>query len=57
MYQAIGNINGIYVVVEIGGYLYLTKGAAFSYHEFLMPAGRELNEADWVKMMEELKIE
>ena len=27
-------VSHIYVVVEIDGYLYLTKGAVFKYHEF-----------------------
>ena len=49
-YAATGNINNIYVVVKIDGHLYLTKGAAFSYHEFPMPQGRELKEEDWLDM-------
>jgi len=37
LHTATGNINNIYVIVEIGGYLYLTKGATFSFHEFYIP--------------------
>ena len=36
--------DNIYVIVEIEGYLYLTKGATFSYHEFSMPQGKELKD-------------
>lgn len=34
LYEAVGPAHSIYVVVEIGGYLYLTRGAVFSYREF-----------------------
>jgi hypothetical protein len=34
LYEAVGPAHNIYVVVEIGGYLYLTRGAVFSYREF-----------------------
>ena len=54
MYKAVGNINCIYVIVEIDGFLYLTKGAAFSYHEFFMPSGNVLQDKDWVEMKKNL---
>ena len=34
VYEAVGPAHEIYVVVEIEGYLYLTRGAVFSYREF-----------------------
>ncbi|MBR5086014.1 MAG: DUF3160 domain-containing protein [Muribaculaceae bacterium] len=34
LYEAVGPAHEIYVAVEIGGYLYLTRGAVFSYREF-----------------------
>ena len=34
LYEAVGPVHEIYVVVEIEGYLYLTRGAVFSYREF-----------------------
>ena len=34
LYEAVGPAHEIYVVVEIEGYLYLTRGAVFSYREF-----------------------
>ena len=34
LYEAVGPAHTIYVVVEVGGYLYLTRGAVFSYREF-----------------------
>jgi hypothetical protein len=37
LYVATGKANEIYVVVEINGYLYLTRGATFSYYEFVVP--------------------
>jgi len=54
LYAATGNINNIYVIVEINGYLYLTKGATFSYHEFPMPQGKELKDEDWQEMRQKI---
>lgn len=34
LYASVGSIYNIYVIVEIGSFLYLTKGATFSYKEF-----------------------
>ncbi len=34
LYEAVGPAHEIYVVVELDGYLYLTRGAVFSYREF-----------------------
>ena len=34
LYEAVGPADEIYVVVEINGYLYLTRGAVLSYREF-----------------------
>ena len=47
-----GNVNDIYVVVEIEGYLYLTKGAVFAYHEFHIPLGNRLTDEEWQEMLE-----
>ena len=50
-----GNANNIYVVVEIEGNLYLTRGATFSYYEFVQPLGTRLTDEEWQKMLEEKK--
>jgi hypothetical protein len=55
LYIATGNINNIYVIVEIDGYLYLTKGASFSFHEFSMPRGKELKDVDWQEMRKKIR--
>ncbi len=34
LYEAVGPAHEMYVVVEIDGYLWLTRGAVFSYREF-----------------------
>jgi hypothetical protein len=47
-----GYVNNIFVVVEIEGYLYLTKGAVFSYHEFTRPINERLTDEEWQKMLE-----
>ena len=53
LYNAVGPADVIYVVVEIGGYLYLTRGAVFSYREFhdACSAPRHTDE-EWQKMLE-----
>ena len=53
LYNAVGPADVIYVVVEIGGYLYLTRGAVFSYREFhdAYSAPRHTDE-EWQKMLE-----
>ena len=53
LYEAVGPAHSIYVVVEVGGYLYLTRGAVFSYREFQedIAAPRKTDE-EW---QEELK--
>lgn len=40
------------VIVPIGGKLYLTRGAAFSYHEFIHPASDRLTDEKWQKMLQ-----
>jgi hypothetical protein len=35
LYAAVGNVQQIYIVVEINGLLYLTRGAVFDYKEFI----------------------
>ena len=55
LHVATGNVNNIYVVVEIGGYLFLTKGATFSYYEFVQPLGTRLTDEEWQKMLEDKK--
>ncbi len=52
LHVATGKANDIYVVVEIEGYLYLTKGATFSYYEFVQPLGTRLTDDEWQKILE-----
>jgi hypothetical protein len=54
LYAATGNANAVYVIVEIDGYLYLTKGAMFGYYEFPMPKGKDPGEKDWREMLRQL---
>lgn len=55
LYEAVGPAHEIYVVVPIGGYLYLTRGAVFSYREFQedIAAPRKTDE-EW---QQELKVQ
>jgi len=55
LHVATGNANNIYVVVEIEGYLYLTRGATFSYYEFVQPLGTRLTDEEWQEMLEKGK--
>lgn len=48
LYEGVGPANEIYVVVEIGGYLYLMRGAVFSYREFKRPVDEQrMNDEEW----------
>jgi hypothetical protein len=50
LHVATGRANTIYVVVEINGYLYITRGATFSYYEFVMPPSNRLTDEKWQAM-------
>jgi hypothetical protein len=50
LHVATGSANTIYVVVEINGYLYMTRGATFRYYEFVMPPGTRLTDEEWQAM-------
>lgn len=47
LHVATGNVNDIYVIVEIRGTLYLTRGGVFSYHEFVKPTDQRLTDEEW----------
>ena len=53
LFEAVGDADEIYVVVEIGGYLYLTRGAVLSYREFVQPINEpRLTDEEWQKQLE-----
>ncbi|MGB9587166.1 MAG: DUF3160 domain-containing protein, partial [Armatimonadota bacterium] len=53
--EAVGHANEIYVVVPIEGKLYLTRGAVFSYYEFVHNASDRLTDEKWQRMLKENK--
>jgi len=53
--EAVGAAFELYVIVEIDGYLKLTRGAVFSYYEFEHPASDRLTDEKWQKMVKEGK--
>lgn len=54
LYEAVGPAYEIYVVVEIEGYLYLTRGAVFSYREFKRPMDElRMTDEEWQEKLEE----
>ena len=53
LFEAVGAADEIYVVVEIDGYLYLTRGAVLSYREFTQPINvQRLTDEEWQKQLE-----
>ena len=53
LYEAVGPAHEIYVVVEIEGYLWLTRGAVFSYREFQEDvAAPRLTDEEWQNQLE-----
>jgi hypothetical protein len=54
LYAAVGQTDEIYVVVEVGGYLYLMRGAVLSYREFTRPLGdQRLNDEEWQQYLQD----
>ncbi|MBQ3781385.1 MAG: DUF3160 domain-containing protein [Bacteroidaceae bacterium] len=54
LYAAVGPACEIYVIVEIDGYLYLTRGAVFSYREFDQLLGEpRLTDEEWQQQLEQ----
>ena len=53
LFEAVGDADEIYVVVEIGGYLYLTRGSVLSYREFIQPIDQpRLTDEEWQEQLE-----
>ncbi|MDR2840130.1 MAG: DUF3160 domain-containing protein [Paludibacter sp.] len=52
LHEAVGKANNIYVVVEIEGNLYLTKGAVYSYYEFVQPKNIRLTDEEWQQKLD-----
>lgn len=53
-YAALGNANAMYVLVRINGKVYLTRGATYGYHEFVLPLDTpRLTDEEWQKMLED----
>ncbi len=50
--EGVGPAREIYVVVEIDGKLKLTRGAVFSYYEFIWPASDRLTDEKWQSMLD-----
>jgi len=53
--EATGNADAIYVVVNIGGWIYLTRGAVFSYYEFVNPLNTRYTDEEWQERLEKGK--
>jgi len=51
--EAVGSAAQMFVVVPIGGKLYLTRGAIFDYYEFV--SDKRLTDEEWQKMLKEDK--
>ncbi len=52
LYEAVGNADELYVVVEIEGYLYLMRGAVLSYREFIQPINEQrLTDEEWQQQL------
>ena len=53
LFEAVGDADEIYMVVEIDGYLYLTRGAVLSYREFIQPIDMpRLTDEEWQEQLE-----
>lgn len=55
LYEAMGPAYEIYAVVEIDGYLYLTRGAVFSYREFQRALTEpRMTDEEWQQHLKEM---
>ena len=53
LFEAVGAADEIYVVVEMDGCLYLTRGAVLSYREFTQPLNMpRLTDEEWQQQLE-----
>jgi len=50
--EATGNADAIYVIVNIGGKIFLTRGATFSYYEFINPLDTRYTDEEWQERLE-----
>lgn len=51
LHEATGNANIIYVVVNVDGEYRLTRGATYSYYEFVRPTNQRLSDEEWQDML------
>ncbi len=49
--ECVGLGDEIYVIAQINGLLYLTRGAVFSHHEFQQPVSSRLTDEAWQEML------
>lgn len=53
VYAGVGDVDELYVIIEIDGYLYLMRGGVFSYRELTRPYGEQrMNDEEWQKLLE-----
>jgi hypothetical protein len=54
LFEAVGDADEIYVVVEMDGYLYLTRGAVLSYREFKKSIDEQrLTDEEWQQLLKQ----
>jgi hypothetical protein len=56
LHAAVGYANDLYVVVEVEGYLYITKGSTFSYYEFPKPLDERMTDEAWQEALKKRKV-
>lgn len=53
--ETVGLADNIYVVAEINGLLYITRGAVFSQYEFVQSTSNRLTDETWQKQLQDKK--
>ncbi len=53
--EGVGNADEVFVLVDIEGDLYITRGAIFSYYEFLQPIQDRLTDEAWQQRLDDSK--
>jgi hypothetical protein len=53
--EGVGHADELYVLVEQDGFLYVMRGAVFSYYEFTQPVTNRLSDEKWQEMLKQGK--
>lgn len=51
--EAVGDVDLIFVLIDMGGWKQICRGGIYSYYEFTRPAAERLSDREWQDMLDE----